>query len=191
MKDLSILSCFTNGCFFFFICFFIFLRISSLLRQKGEASETLHRATFESLHWQQFNLWPAHCQPLTRLRILSVLPSLTSLPLKSSHSHTRLCLKQVNTHTLTASRTLTPDWLWIPDKEPSLWISKGCLFEHVGMTHVLVLRGSNHPDVVGATGVICCSSMLQLILRWLLRFLLLEMFSDASFIDRKKTVWEL
>lgn len=137
---------------------FFFLRIFYLLREKGEASETLHRATFESLHRQRFNLCPAHCQPLTRLRILSVLPSLTWLPLKSSHSHTRLCLKQVNTHILAASRTLTPDWLWIPDKEPSLWISKCCLFEHVGMTHVLVLRGSRQAGWLGVQPPWCGGS---------------------------------
>lgn len=196
----------------FFLCLFsLFLRIFYLLRDKGEASETLHRATFESLHRRRFNLCPAHCQPLTRLRILSVLPSLTSLPLKSSHSHTRLCLKQVNTHILAASRTLTPDWLWIPDKEPSLWISKCCVFEHVDMTHVLVLRGSrqagwesNHPDAVGATGeqsgqnalsrtwqaLPCCHwfyfDRLCSAYFWRCSVML---YLDGSFTDRKKTAW--
>lgn len=88
--------------------------------QKGEASKTLHLATFKSLHRQQFNLCPALCQPLTRLSIISVLPSLTSLPLKSSHSRTPLHLKQVSTHTRTASRLLTPGWFWIHDTEASL-----------------------------------------------------------------------
>lgn len=198
---------------FFFFIFFFFLRIFYLLREKGEAGETLHRATFESLHRQRFNLCPAHCQPLTRLRILSVLPSLTSLPLKSSHSHTRLCLKQVNTHILAASRTLTPDWLWIPDKEPSLWISKCCVFEHVGMTHVLVLRRSrqagwesNHPDVVGATGeqsdqnalsrtwqaLPCCHwfYFVRLGSAQFWRCSVMLSLND-SFIDRRKTVWEM
>lgn len=75
--------------------------------QKGEAGETLHPATFKSLHRQQFNLCPALCRPLTRLSIISVLLSLTLLPLKSSRSHTPLRLKQVNAPTPT-SRLLTP-----------------------------------------------------------------------------------
>lgn len=154
------------------------------------------------------NLCPALCQPLTRLGIISVLPSLTSLPLKSSHSHTPLHLKQVNTHTRTASRLLIPGWFWIHDKEASLSLN-------IKVLHLWAYRHGSLPG--SATLPACwlwvqpprcsrnywrtvssqCSEQNLTVFTTIdclgsAHFRCSEMlFSNGSVFDRKKTVWEM
>lgn len=150
----------------------------------------LHRATFESLHPRRFNLCPAHCQPLTRLRVLSVLPSLTSLPLKSSRSRTRLHLKQVNTHTLTPSRILTgcESMTRSPLSEYQSAASLSMSASHPGGMWWELMGDSQTGMPWAELDSLCHHSMLPLILFGLLRFcLLLKMLEKCCLLQMVPT----
>lgn len=141
-----------------------------------------------------------------------------------SHLWLRSLLKAL-THTLVCAWSR---WTPTSSQHHGPWLLTGCesltrsplseyqsaaFFEHVGVTHVLVLRGSrqpgwesNHPDVVGATGeqsdqnalsrtwqaLTCCHWFcfdgLGSAYFWR-RSVMLSL--NGSFIDRKKTAWEM
>lgn len=82
-------------------------------------------------------LCPAHCHPLTRLAILSVLPALTLPPLKSSHSHTPPHLKQVNTRSAADSDS----WLVLKP-----W--QGALSLNIKVLHLGACSHDSHPGPV-------------------------------------------
>lgn len=149
MKDLSALSCFTSGWVHFLVVSYLLsvfdrkvkpVKLFTLQHSNPRIDNSL---TFAQL---SVSLWLASASSLfSRLWLRSLL--------KALYSHTPLRLKQANTHTLTAAVLLTPGWFGIHDKEAFSWISKCCIFEHVAMTHVLGLPGSqqagcesDHPD---------------------------------------------